>query len=297
MTLRKIAGNPHLLAELDADPALRCENPDEFARRYDELYERFYSYFSAGARLSQIENAIFHKRRYIDLCREKFSGKVVDVGNDKLFIVYYLRELNPKATFITVSYEIPETPVDLYDIDIEQEALPLGDGEADQIIFTEVLEHLWRDPAFTVRQLNRVLREGGEAFVTTPNACELHAIECILWQANPNQRNQFFSRLESGHLHLWTAQELRILFESNGFEIADLSSYDVYGYTKRTGRLMEIAKEISPHLDLMGETLQMRAVKRKTHDVPVYDSRLFPDGCGVQFEGAIRNFASKAIGR
>lgn len=221
----------------------------------------------------------------------------MDVGNDKLFIVYYLRELNPKATFITVSYEIPETPVDLYDIDIEQEALPLGDGEADQIIFTEVLEHLWRDPAFTVRQLNRVLREGGEAFVTTPNACELHAIECILWQANPNQRNQFFSRLESGHLHLWTAQELRILFESNGFEIADLSSYDVYGYTKRTGRLMEIAKEISPHLDLMGETLQMRAVKRKTHDVPVYDSRLFPDGCGVQFEGAIRNFASKAIGR
>lgn len=289
----KIAGRSELLARLDADQKLRCRGRDEFANRYDELYQRFYSYFSESVRARQIENAIYHKSRYIDLCREKFSGKVVDVGNDKPFIIYYLRELNPNATFLTISQDIPETPLDLYDVDIEQEALPLRDGEADQVIFTEVLEHLWRDPAFTVYQLNRVLRPGGTAFVTTPNACELHAIECILWQANPNQRNQFYSRLESGHLHLWTAQELRILFETSGFEAAELRSYDAYGYTRRNGRLMELAREISPHVDLMGETLLLRAVKTKALDGPTYDVRLFPNGCGVRFEGAIRNFAAK----
>lgn len=293
MTIQKIAGRPDLLANLDADQSLRCKCRDDFADRYDELLERFCSHFSESFRQHQIENAKYHKLRYIDLCKETFSGKVVDVGNDKPFIVYFLRELNPKAAFLTISYGIPETPVDLYDVDIEQEALPLNDGEADQVIFTEVLEHLWRDPAFAVHQLNRVMRLGGEAFVTTPNACELHAIECILWQANPNQRNQFYSRLESGHLHLWTAQELRILFESNGFDVAELRSYDAYRYTNRSGRLMEIAREISPHVDMMGESLVLRAVKSRVLERPFYDPRLFPEGGGVRFEGAVRNFASK----
>ncbi len=220
----------------------------------------------------------------------------MDVGNDKPFIVYYLRELNPRASFFTISYDIPETPVDLYDVDIEQEVFPVEEGAYDQVIFTEVLEHLWRDPAFAVHQMNRALRKGGLAFITTPNACELHAIECILWQANPNQRNQFYSRLESGHLHLWTAQELRILFESNGFEVKELRSYDSYGYTNRNGKLMQLAREISPHVEMMGETLLMRAVKSEALPHPVYDARLFPNGSGVKFEGAIRNFASKHLG-
>jgi hypothetical protein len=140
-----------------------------------------------------------------------------------------------------------------------------------------------------------VLKPQGEIYLTTPNACELHAIVCILWQANPNQRNQFYETLESGHLHLWSASELRILLESNGFSVNELTSFDAYKYTDRSGKLMELVKQVSPHTELMGESLLLRARKTISRSEPFYDPRLFPAGRGVQFAGALRSFAMKNL--
>jgi SAM-dependent methyltransferase len=289
--MKLIRGDLALLGRLNSDDRLQVANFGEFEARFDELNEAFHAHFSPMVAHTGVENCKYHKGRYIAILKERLEGTILDIGNDKPFLSFWLKKFHPTANIEILSFDVPETPFDLFAVDIESESIPLDAGSVDKILFAEVLEHLWRDPAHAVHQMNETLKMGGTIYVTTPNACELHAITCILWQANPNQRNAFYSRLEAGHLHLWTARELGILFETNGFEIQDLLSFDPYGYTERTGKLVELIRNITPHFDLMGESLIMRARKITSSPQPVYDPRLFPTGKGVQFEGTLKSFA------
>jgi SAM-dependent methyltransferase len=295
--MRHISGNIDLRRQLENDSRLRVSNIGDFEARYDHLNAVFHSHFPETVRPNNIENCRFHKGRYLALAREKLEGFVIDVGNDKPFLTFYLKMLNPSAEIMTISFDIPQTPYDLFEVDIEGEPLPIPKSTADHILCCEVLEHLWRDPAFAAHQMNCALRPGGRLYLTTPNACELHAITCILWQANPNQRNQFYSTLESGHLHLWAAGEIRKLFESNGFSIEALETFDPYGYTSKTEKLLELVQSISPHFNMMGETILLRATKTQQLSIPIYEPTLFPSGSGVRFEGAIRAFAEREMSR
>ena len=102
---------------------------------------------------------------------------------------------------------------------IESECFPFPDGSFSDVIFTEVLEHLFRDPSWTLWQLNRVLQHDGRLFLTTPNACGYDSLINLLNQANPNARGQFYASIESGHPHLWTLGECRELLQAHGFAI------------------------------------------------------------------------------
>jgi len=51
--------------------------------------------------------------------------------------------------------------------------IPIGDGEFDGIICTEVIEHV-EDPQSTVRELLRVTRSGGLMYLTAPMSWGLH---------------------------------------------------------------------------------------------------------------------------
>ncbi|MGQ9369873.1 methyltransferase domain-containing protein [Azospirillum sp. ST 5-10] len=289
--MKLIHGDRSLLEALEADPALDVQDAEEFERRYDDLNERFHSHFSPASRADGRANAEFHKWRYCHMCRETLSGTVLDLGSDKPFLSFFLRKLNRRAIIHTVSFEIPQTPYDLYSVDIETDPLPFRSGSVDTVLFAEVLEHLWRDPAHALFEMNRVLRMNGELYLTTPNPCEIHAITCILWQANPNQRSQIFRNLESGHLHLWSSADLRRLLESSGFTVDLLTSYDAYRYTEHHEKVWEFVRSVSPHTELMGECLLARASKTEALAEPRYPREIFPDGEGVQFDGALRSFA------
>lgn len=291
--MRVIEADQQLLATLNANPVLKVADAVDFEKRYRELATFFHSFFPGGEGQVGFDNAMYHRIRYIDLINLELSGNVLDIGNDKPFLSYYLRALNPAVHFTTISFETGPTPVDLFEVDIECEPFPFADLSFDYVIMAEVLEHLWRDPAFTTAEMNRVLKLGGKAYVTTPNACEYHAIVCILFQANPNQRNQFYTSLDSGHLHLWTAREIRSLFSANGFNVDDLTSYDGYGYTKRTDDVVEFINRVAENPAMMNEMLRMWARKIQHAVKPVYPSDLFPSGKGVQIEGSLASFLNK----
>ncbi|MGU3417779.1 methyltransferase domain-containing protein [Methylobacterium sp. D54C] len=293
--MKIINGNINLLKILESDPSLNINGIEDFAARYDELAVKFHRHFDDSLQESGIQNAMYHKWRYIELCKEGLSGTVIDIGNDKPFLSYYLHQLNLQANIITVSYEIPQTPYDLYMVDIESEALPVQTGAADKALLAEVLEHLWRDPAHTMYEINRSLKIGGELYLTTPNACEFHAIVCAVWQANPNQRSQFYRSLESGHVHIWSSTDLRTLLESAGFRIDTLTSFDAYKYTSREGVLWETIRNVSPTPDLLGESLLCRATKIEAIAAPMYPKSLFPEGKGTCFEGALRSFCLEKL--
>jgi len=53
------------------------------------------------------------------------------------------------------------------------EQLPFADGSFDAVVCTEVLEHLPR-PGECLREIRRVLKDGGTAYITAPQSWPLH---------------------------------------------------------------------------------------------------------------------------
>lgn len=288
--MKMIEVDTSLRQRLDQDPVLRSVTIAELASHYEEISARFHSLMSRGAE-AQHENALFHRIRYLELLSRPWPGRVLDVGNDKPFLSYFLRRFNPNSHFETISNEIPETPYVLHEVDIEFERFPFPSEVFDAVIFTEVIEHLWRDPSHCVLEIARTLKLGGSVYVTTPNPCDRHSIVCVLWQANPNQRSAYYATLESGHLHLWTVAQVTSILEAHGFEVTTRTTKDLYGHTKPDASIEQFIATVSPYGNLMYETVVVEGAKRVVVDEPRYPRDIFPDGRPVQFDGAIVGFS------
>lgn len=293
--MRIMPATPGLQEILDADPLLNVGSVRELRERYGDIVEAFHEHFIPQVRPPNVENAHYHKSRYLDLLTRPWQGRVLDVGDDKPFLSYFLKKFRPEAEFSVISFALPQSPVDLFEVDIEIEAMPFETNSFDQAICTEVIEHLWRNPSKTVYEIARCLKLGGRLFLTTPNACERHAITCILNQSNPNQRSQYFAALESGHMHLWTAGELDLLLTEHGFRCEVVTTKDYTAYTNHDNRIEALIRKASSAPHLMGETIVIEALKVSTVNEPRYPKKIFPDGGPVRFEGAIKGFARAAM--
>jgi SAM-dependent methyltransferase len=287
--MKVIPAEESLEVKLANDINLQRVDLNYLRANYELVSNDFHKHFIVGAD-DQHQNAIFHKIRYLELLGRKWTGRTLDVGNDKPFLSFFLRKFNQSATFETISNEIPQTPFVLYEVDIEREPFPFADSTFDHIIFTEVIEHLWRNPSHCVCEMNRVLKTGGGIYLTTPNPCDRHSLVCILWQANPNQRSGYFATLESGHLHLWTAADLKLIFESHGFLSSEVTTKDLYGHTRPDENIEKFIAQVSKYRDLMNEAVVLTATKIADSPAPVFPASIFPDGVPVKVQGAIKGF-------
>lgn len=57
-----------------------------------------------------------------------------------------------------------------YNVNLEQDKIPIEDETYDLVLCFEVIEHLEVDPMFMLCEINRVLRTGGCLYLTTPNS-------------------------------------------------------------------------------------------------------------------------------
>ena len=55
-------------------------------------------------------------------------------------------------------------------VNLEEERLPVPDGTYDLVLCLEVIEHLEKDPMAMLNEINRVLKEAGLIYLTTPNS-------------------------------------------------------------------------------------------------------------------------------
>lgn len=275
--------------------AVAPEVPDErlSSTRYSESANQFYGYLPAELRPTFVDDAIYHRRRYLDMLALPMGERVLELGSDKPFISHFVRALNPHAEVHTVSIDIPFSPFPITRIDIESDIFPFEPGSMSDVLFTEVLEHLFRDPAWTFFQINRVLRKGGKLFLTTPNACGYDVLVNLLHQVAPNGRNQFYEAIESGHPHLWTAQECTDILHAHGFTVADLATVDYYEIPLPTPvKAFLDANSVAPTLN--GQCLRIVAEKRDEATGPVYVESLFPQRSPVKLQGALLEWAKKA---
>jgi SAM-dependent methyltransferase len=290
--VRKIQPDKHLRHKINQSTHLSSINIEVVKLHYDAISKEFHSLLDINKE-SQEANAQFHKQRYLELVSREWKGKVLDIGNDKPFLSFLLRQLHPQATFTTISFEIPQTPYELFEVDIEKERFPFEDKTFDQIIFTEVIEHLWRNPSHCMAEINPVTALGGKLFLTTPNACDMHSIVCILWQANPNQRSAYYASLESGHIHLWTVTDIERILDAHGFTKHSTTTSNLYGHSNSSDIIEEFVCKISPHRHLMNEAIVANATKESDATIPAFPQEIFPDGVPVQASGAILSFLDR----
>jgi SAM-dependent methyltransferase len=109
-------------------------------------------------------------------------------------------------------------------------ALSFGENSFDTVLCWETMEHFNFNPVKFVRELKRVLRPGGRAYITVPNKVSFqNLISLVLGRAENHLIDSYFvfeDYISQGkkafygfHWREYSAPELRRLFARAGFEV------------------------------------------------------------------------------
>jgi SAM-dependent methyltransferase len=161
--------------------------------------------------------------------RKDWIGKhVIDLCCGNGISTLLLKQLGAKVSsydLIPESSKLEEKP--LY-ANI-QEVLPIPDQSADVVVFQEVIEHL-PNQLHALQEIHRILKDGGELFLTTPSKSSLQSRLATLsfesenikftpwgstdgiWGENENGEKYF------GHLFLIGIQQINALGKIAGFK-------------------------------------------------------------------------------
>lgn len=108
----------------------------------------------------------------------------LDVGAGWGHLIKRLRRAYPQMESVGCDYNPDHnlTPgLVIKHVDLNREPLPYDDNSFDLVTCTEVLEHVENFRA-VVREIGRVTRPGGLAFITTPNVLNLRSRFFFLWR-------------------------------------------------------------------------------------------------------------------
>lgn len=181
------------------------------------------------------DNFVFQRSRLAyHAAAERIAGEVLEIGTGS---GYGIEIVAPRASrFVTVDKHAPDPELlRLPNVTFRQCTVPpldFPDGSFDCVISFQVIEHIRRDADF-VQEIHRVLRPGGLAILTTPNAP-------MSLTRNP------------WHVREYTAPELKRLLESRfrEVEILGVSGNDrVMDYYEKNRRGVERITRFDP-LDL-----------------------------------------------
>ena len=173
--------------------------------------------------------------RVLELLKKEKCGTLLDVGCGDGFLTKAAKNRGFEVTACDLEgqrfkyhSEIKFKKADL------KERLPFENESFDYVTFLEVIEHI-EAPYFAVSELNRIIREKGILFLSTPNILNLKSRmrfltegafeffrEPILEQIeNPN------SSIPAIHIIAYRFHELEYLLFKNGFEIEGIFT-DLY---------------------------------------------------------------------
>jgi len=120
--------------------------------------------------------------------------KLLDVGGDKQELKKYL---NKNILYSSIDY--PK-------IDLEKDRLPFPSNKFDIVTCFEVLEHL-KNPSLALKEIKRVLKEDGTAYISVPNFYFLFNRLKVLFGIPVDKAFQF--NPHDKHLHMPSIKEAR----------------------------------------------------------------------------------------
>jgi SAM-dependent methyltransferase len=127
---------------------------------------------------------------------------------------------------------IPLFGVNLRDVG-KTKKLPFDDGQFDCVVFCEVLEHFNFNPLPVMSELNRVLKEEGLLYLSTPNQAAIgDRLKLARGRSVREPIRDFVKQFELQdnmivglHWRTYTADELRMLLKESGFGLKHLYYY------------------------------------------------------------------------
>lgn len=140
---------------------------------------------------------------------------------------------------------------------IESERWPYESGSFDVLTCSEVIEHLREHPLFMMAEANRVLVEGGQLIITTPNSSSYRAILEILQQSNPYLFSRYNAdRVGMEHVKEYSVGELQLLYRVSGFEIVAHTTFSPYADdpTEADPEFLEFLRRYGLVMEMSGST-------------------------------------------
>jgi SAM-dependent methyltransferase len=200
-----------------------------------------------------------HHRQVLDLIE---GETVVDVGCYTGFLVAEAKRRFPRKTVIGIDYFpdniraahvlFPDIAGDLRQMSVYR--LDFADDSIDCITFLDVIEHL-EGAAAAVKEINRVLKNGGVLLVATPNPFYwrqmgmffLFELRNSAYAALGRKRRMvtqvFHANVEwNRHVYNWTPDTLLTLLAGNGF------AYVEHHYERGNGFLERLFLRLFPFL-------------------------------------------------
>ena len=103
-------------------------------------------------------------------------------------------------------------------VNLNSEPLPFGPNYFDTVTCLDVVEHVF-DPRVLIKEIYRVLKPGGEGFITFPNIRFLRYLQSIIFAGRFPKTSGDPSLYDGGHLHYFTSKDMEILLENAGFRV------------------------------------------------------------------------------
>ena len=216
-----------------------------------------------------------HAARLCQACNrfELFAGNLGDVLEIGPFYGYTPFILRPACSSYTVlegddpavhaledlyrQHDIRFSYIDFFDLfgptRTATHALAIPDASFDRILCWETMEHFNFNPVKFVRELHRVLRPGGRAFITVPNKAAFQAIAALLTGRGERQAIENFFKYENYesngkkayygfHWREYSSPELAQLFAGTGFNVERCGTLVAFQDHGRTGLMRKLAR-------------------------------------------------------
>src|SRR5437867_473858 len=169
--------------------------------------------------------------RLLELGAAPFLGSqcVARVWPGELMLASYSGTGETRGSQRLLSLEGKPDKVFTFDcFNVETDEFPYPDEHFDVVIFSELIEHLGLNPVWALSEIHRVLKRGGHAIISTPNALSLERLSTYL-RGGSEMVDRYAPLLGYGarHNREWHPAELRELLESTGFEIETLVVRDL----------------------------------------------------------------------
>lgn len=166
---------------------------------------------------------------------------VVDLGAGSGRDLSVVRRLHPSAQLIAIEggHEYAQSLLGKADAihvkNIERDALPLPDGEADLIIANQVLEHT-KEIFWIFHEVTRCLKIGGHFLFGVPNICSLHNRFLLAIGMHPTQH-----KVCSAHVRPFSKSDTLAFLNAcfpEGYELAQFRGAQFYPFPGAMSRIL-----------------------------------------------------------
>lgn len=142
-----------------------------------------------------------------------------------------------------------------------EKRFPFKSNYFDAALAGDIIEHLY-DTDFFIREVHRILKQGGVFVVTTPNLASLSNRICLLFGRLPVGSEIRLGKDMAGHIRNYTFPELESQLRQHGFSIVKKVSSNIMFPVRYNVPFKQLAIKLGDYFPNIGSHIIIAARKR-----------------------------------